>query len=52
MDNVLLRTLYVGYWNILQRFLVNCAIWCVLGYIFLELSLKNMYILILLPYNI
>ena len=28
---------------ILPKFLVNCAIWCVLEYIFCELSLKKIY---------
>ena len=33
-----------GYWSILLRFLVNCAIWCILEHILSELSLKKIYI--------
>ena len=33
-----------GYCSILPRFLVNCAIWCVLEHIFRDLSLKKIYI--------
>ena len=41
IDNVLLRTLYLGVLeHILTRFLVNCAILCVLEHIFRDLSLK------------
>ena len=38
------------YWRILPRFLVTCAIWCVLEYIFHELSLKIIYIIIKITY--
>ena len=45
IDNVFLCTLYLGvYWSILPRFLVNCAIWCVLEHIFRDLSLTKIYI--------
>ena len=33
-----------GYWSLLPRFPVNCAIWCVLDHIFRDLSLKKIYI--------
>ena len=44
MDNALLRTLYLGVLEHTPRFLVNCAIWCVLKHIFREHSLKKIYI--------
>ena len=40
IDNILLRTLYLGYWSIFPRFLINCAIWCVLEHISREISLR------------
>ena len=43
IDNVLMRTLYLGVYGILPRILVNCAIWCVLENIFRDLSLKKIY---------
>ena len=41
IDNVLLRTILGVLQHILPRFLVTCAIWCVLEYSFRELSLKK-----------
>ena len=40
IDNVLLRIIFRGLEHI-PRFLVICATWCVLEYIFRELSLKK-----------
>ena len=41
IDNVLLHTILGVLQHVLPRFLVTCAIWCVLEYSFRELSLKK-----------